>query len=107
MTAPPSTPTARELARACVHVHGDRGVAYVGYRAPGSTPEQSHGLTFAYFTGHNSADPHGDAARAADALVLLLAPLVDLGLRHAEARRLTPIPPTLPDPQNVPDDADG
>lgn len=85
------------MAGACVRVE-QRGsaLAAVIYRAPGTNHEMVYTVSSPY-----------EANRQADELVLLLAPLIDLGLRRAEARRIAPRPlPCLgPDPNDAdPDD---
>lgn len=96
MTAPDSSLEARQMAGACVRVE-QRGsaLAAVVYRAPGT----GHVMVYAVSNAK-------DADRLADELVDLLAPLVDLGMRHAEARRPAPRPlPCDSDPNNAdPDD---
>lgn len=104
MTAPPSTPTARELARACVRVglfgKTKRAVYHV---APG---QEDSGLVYVVCD-------EADVPRMTEALVDLLAPLVDLGLRHREAMQATRdprpvqrIPSTLRADRHDDDDGD-
>lgn len=82
MTAPPSTPTARELARACVRVASlGKTLAVVYYRPPGD----ESGAQLEFGVCQSDAIP-----RMVGTLVDLLAPLVDLGLRHREAMQATP-----------------
>mgnify|MGYP007024622008 CR=1 FL=1 len=80
------------MAGACVRVE-QRGstLAAVIYRAPGTRNEMVYVVS-------NPAD----ARRQADDLVALLAPLVDLGMRHAEARRPAPRPPRSGGPPVAP-----
>lgn len=98
---PESSPEALELARPCVRVGKFGGTKRIVYHvAPG---HEDGGLVYAVCD-------EADVPRMVEELAHLLAPLVDLGLRRAEAAaRLRPLPrmePANDDPdQNLdPDD---
>lgn len=101
---PESSPEALELARPCVHAESRGLWTCITYRPPGSD-STGPGIVW-QILGPGEADR---ITAAAEELAHLLAPLVDLGLRRAEAARIRPLPrmePAHDDPdQNLdPDD---
>lgn len=87
------------MAGACVRVDRDGHLTRVYYQAPGTTGPT---LCYSVFTRDTEHLAEADARR----LTEMLAPLIDIGMRHAEARRPAPRPlPCDPDPNDAdPDD---